>query len=247
MNRAQFKQYCLRALGHPVLKINVSDDQIEDRIDDAIQFFQEYNADATVRGFWSYQCTSQDVENGFITVPDNFISVIGLIPFSSSVFAGTMMGTAGLSFAGHAQTWDNVFMPGGITYLQMAKDYLENFDRVVRAAPRITFSRSSSRIYFDTNDKIYLKDGQRLVFEVYHTIDPAEFSKIYDNWILKRHAIALIKKQWGENLSKFSGMSMPGNVQFNASEIISNARNELEAIERDYAKNFDEPIGIFIG
>lgn len=60
--------YCLRKLGHPVIQINVDEDQIEDRVDDAIQFFQEYHFDGIEKVFLRYQITQADINNGYISL-----------------------------------------------------------------------------------------------------------------------------------------------------------------------------------
>ena len=69
--RSALQDHCLRALGAPVIEINVDEDQIEDRTDDALQFYQEYHSDAVVRDYLKHQLTATDITNSYITVSDN--------------------------------------------------------------------------------------------------------------------------------------------------------------------------------
>ena len=80
-SRQSLVDYCLRALGAPVIEINIDDDQLGDRLDEALQFYQEYHADATIRRLRKYKITQDDVDNKFITVPDTFITISRVLPF----------------------------------------------------------------------------------------------------------------------------------------------------------------------
>ena len=86
-SRQQIKDYALRRLGAPVIEINVDDSQVEDRIDDALQFFAEYHFDGVEKMFYKHQVTSNDITNGYIdmnNVDSSIISVTRLFQFSDS-------------------------------------------------------------------------------------------------------------------------------------------------------------------
>ena len=97
--------YAKRALGHPVIEINVDDDQIDDRVDEALQYYQQYHYDGIRRTYLKYQYTQNDKTriltdssegvtknsvtttwkegNAYIVVPESVISVINIFPFSN--------------------------------------------------------------------------------------------------------------------------------------------------------------------
>ena len=62
--RQELIDYCLRRLGAPVLEINVDDDQIDDLVDDAVQYFQERHYDGSERMYLKYQITQDDIDRG---------------------------------------------------------------------------------------------------------------------------------------------------------------------------------------
>ena len=59
--KATLKEYCLRALGKPVIDINVDDDQVDDRIDEAVQYFAQYHVDGVERMYLKYLVTAADI------------------------------------------------------------------------------------------------------------------------------------------------------------------------------------------
>ena len=79
-SRATLIQYCKRALGHPVIEINVDDDQVDDRVDEALQFYQEYHTDAVEKVYLKHLVTPTDQTNGYISVPDLVTNVVRVMP-----------------------------------------------------------------------------------------------------------------------------------------------------------------------
>ena len=77
-SRTQLKDYCLRRLGHPVVEINIDEDQMQDRIDDALEFYRDYHFDGTERTFLKHQVTQTDIDNEYISIPTNIQGIINL-------------------------------------------------------------------------------------------------------------------------------------------------------------------------
>ncbi len=65
--RAEFKEYCLRKLGKPVIEINVDDDQVEDRIDESLKYYYDYHFDGSEKIYYKHIVTSNDVTNKYTT------------------------------------------------------------------------------------------------------------------------------------------------------------------------------------
>ena len=80
--RAEFKEYCLRKLGKPVIEINVDDDQVEDRIDEAIKYYWDYHFDGSEKIYYKHQITDTDKANKYITLPENIIGAVSIFPVS---------------------------------------------------------------------------------------------------------------------------------------------------------------------
>ena len=91
-SRNQLIDYCLRRLGYPVIEINVDDEQIEDRVDDALQMFMEHNSEGSSRIAQFVEITSTDISNGYVDLNtafsgvynDRILSVTRVFPINDS-------------------------------------------------------------------------------------------------------------------------------------------------------------------
>lgn len=243
--RKTFIQYCLRALGAPVLQINVDDDQVSDRVDEALQFYQEYHSDSIARVYLKHILTQDDVDNDYIEVDDSVISVQRILPVSHITTS-----TSGM-FSGQYQMFLNQmhgtgFMGNLSEYVQ-SMQYLELADRITNSLPTIDFSRHENKIRFDSDWKVDLKIGNYIIIEAIKIIDPDTYTKIYNDQFLKRYAIALIKRQWAINLKKFEGLQMPGGVTFNGQLMYDEANNEITQLEEQVRLNWEDPTDFFVG
>ena len=206
--------YCKRQLGDPVLEINVDEDQIEDRIDEALQYYQEYHSDATIRTYLKHLVTADDVTNEYIPIASNILYISRLFPISSSFNSSfnffdikyQMM----LNDVADIQNF-----AGDLAYYEQMQQYLSILDMKLNGHPQTTFARHQDRLYihgeFKDGD---IKEGEYIVAEVYTVLDPDSHTTIYNDLWLKEYATALIKRQWGMNLLKFDGVQLPGVAQW---------------------------------
>ena len=86
-----------------------------------------------------------------------------------------------------------------------------------------------------------------LIIECYRKIDPSTYTDIYDDIYLKRYATALIKRQWGANLSKFKGVQMLGGVEMDGETIYTQAQEEIQRLEEQIQLAFETPIDYMVG
>lgn len=241
-------QHALRRLGAPVLEINVDPDQIEDCVDDAIQFYQEFHSDATKRTYVSYQITSDDVTNKFIPVSATILTVIRLLPFDrSSLGAGTGMFSIKYQAALNDITNMSNFM-GDLAYYSQMGQYLETLDMVLSGVPQVTFSRHEDKLlihgeWWDQE----LKAGDWVVLEVYQIVDPNVATSVYNDKFLKNYLTALIKQRWGQNMSKFDGVQLPGGVTISGKAIYEEASQELAALEIAMRLEYEPMPDFFVG
>ena len=246
--RQELIDYCLRSLGAPVIEINLDGDQIEDRVDEAIQFYQEYHSDAVVRTFVKHQITAQDVINEYIPLPEALISVLQVLPITST------NNSSGGFFSIQNQIASSDILNffgdiGGLVDYEISKQYLTLIDMSVNGlGQQIIFSRHMNRLNINVKwDEHGLTEGRWVVIEGYVTINPEEFGDIYNDMMLKKHLKALLKRNWGENLIKMEGMQLPGGVTINARAIFEDAMAEIAKIEEEYDMKYSFPPDFFIG
>jgi hypothetical protein len=243
-SRQSLIDYCLRNLGEPVLEINVSEEQIEDRIDEALQFYQEYHSDAISPVFHKHQVTAQDIQNEYITIPDAITVVTRIFSLAE---AGTSSGMFSAKYQIFLNDIFDLRFAGSIANYVQTMQYLNTLDMVFNGEEQIRFNRHMGRLHIDTDWSTSVQEGSYIIVEAYRIVDPNTFSKVYNDMFLKRYATALIKRNWGQNLSKFDGMQLPGGVQINAQRILEEANAEIIRIEEEMQLKYEYPPSFFVG
>jgi len=265
--KATFKSYCLRALGFGVIDINVSDDQVDDRIDEALQYFAQYHYDGIEKMYLKYQVTEADITraasnttttatdtidstitasfgegNGFIPMPSSVVSVIQIFPFDDS-------STNNMFDIRYQLRLNDLydFSSTSIIHYEMTMQQLDHLSHILVGEKPLRFNQHQNRLYIDMDWSHDVNAGEFLIIECYRKIDPASYSDIFDDIYLKRYATALIKRQWGANLSKFNGVAMLGGVTMNGEAIYSQAIEELNRLEEQIQLSFETPIDYMVG
>lgn len=242
-SREGLRDYCLRRLGSPVLEINVDDDQVEDRIDDAFQFYREYHYDAIERVYLKHQITEADKTNQYISVPDTVVGVQEIFPFTNK--------SDGLNlFSLKYQIMINdlySLMSTDLIYYYTVKREIELINQLLVGQKPIRFNRHMNRLFIDMDWAADVAVGEYLLVDCYRILDPDTYRDVYDDRFLKMYTTALIKRQWGDNLKKFSGMQLPGGVTLNGETIYNEAMSEIKQIEDDIQSSFQLPVDFFTG
>ena len=265
--KATLKSYCLRALGFGVIDINVSDDQIDDRLDEALQYFAEYHYDGVERMYLKHQITSADITratsdtsttatdvvdssvtatwkegNGYIPVPTAVLSVVNVFPITDST-------TANMFDLRYQLRLNDLydFSSTSIMEYEMTLQHLDFLEHVLVGEIPIRFSQHQQRLYLDMDWNNDVKVDEYIIIECYRKLDPTSFTDVYNDMYLKRYATALIKRQWGQNLSKFNGTAMLGGVTLNGPELFSTAISEQQKLEEEIRLSFEEPPHIMQG
>ena len=264
--RETLKQYALRTLGKPVIEINVDDDQLEDRIDEAIQYFQQYHYDGIRRTYLKYQLTAADKtrlsainpasetatknsvsttwyeDNNFLVVPESVISVINIFPFSDK-------GNLNLFDVRYQLRLNDLydFSSTSVINYDIVLRHLDFLDHVLVGEKPIRFNQHDNRLYIDMDWSNDLETDEYIVIECYRKLDPTVYTDVYNDIYLKRYVTALFKKQWGANLSKFNGVTMIGNVTLNGQQIFSEALQEIEKLEQEIRSSYELNPAMMIG
>ena len=265
--KSTFKEYCLRNLGKGVIDINVSDDQADDRIDEALQYFAQYHYDGIEKVYLKHQITQEDVDRsktnetstatdskdssitasfsegkGFIPMPSAVVSVIQIFPFDN-------VATNNMFDIRYQLRLNDLydFSSTSVIHYQMTMEHLDFLSHILVGEKPIRFNQHQNRLYIDMDYENDIDVGEYIIIECYRKIDPATYTDIFDDIYLKRYATALIKRQWGANLSKFSGVAMLGGVTMNGNEIYSQAQEEIEKLEEQIQLSFETPIDYMVG
>lgn len=241
--RAEFKEYCLRKLGKPVIEINVDDDQVEDRIDEAIRYYWDYHFDGTEKVYYKHAITETDKTNKYITLPENIIGAVRVFPIGDpSIRSDDMFNIRYQIALNDLYTLTAYSM---IPYY-MAMQHLALISEFLVGQQPIRYSRHRDRLYVDTKWDNY-NVGDYLLVEAYEVLDPNTFSEVWSDRWLQNYTTAKIKYQWGSNLTKFTGMQLPGGVQFNGEKIFNDAQAEIEKMEQEMILNYSLPVSDMIG
>jgi len=240
--RDGFKEYCLRRLGKPVIEINVDDDQVEDRIDEALKYYWDYHFDGTEKVFYKHQFTEQDKINKYITLPENIIGAVNIFDIGDYIASNNIFNIR------YQIALNDLYT---LTYQSMVPYYmafqqLQLLEQLLIGKQPIRYNRNTNKLFIDVSwEKIIV--GQYLVVEAYSIVDPAEFTDVWNDRWLQRYASELIKKQWGSNLTKFVGMQLPGGVTFNGEKIYGDAHDAIDKLEAEMINSYSLPVADMIG
>lgn len=238
-SREELKEYCLRKCGKPVIDINIDDSQVEDALDDALHFWREYHYSGTERTYLKMLTTQQDIDNKYYVVPEEVNSIMKV--FQGGYYAQSSSGSL---FNVEYQLrlndlWD--LSSAQLSGYYIARQYLAQLDDILNVEPRFRFNQYHGKVQIDWEWGNDIGLDQYAIIEVNQYINPEEFEGVYGNWVFRNLAAAYTKKRWGDNLSKFDGLQLPGGVTLNGPNIISEAKEEIERIEQDFIIRFQAP------
>ena len=242
-SKATLKEYCLRKLGKPVIEINIDDDQMDDRIDEAFLYYQDYHFDGVEKTWLKHQVTADDKTNEYITVTDsNTIGIINIFDI------GDATSTNNLFNVRYQIALNDLY---DLSRYELVPFYM-NFqnirmiEEILVGKQRLRFNRHLNQLHIDMGwDR--LNTGDFIVCKAYKVIDPDTYTDVWkDRWLL-RYAACLIKLQWGSNLTKFEGMQLPGGVQFNGAKLYDDAFAERQQLEEEIQSNYVYPPEDMVG
>ena len=248
-SRQELIDYSLRQLGAPVLEINVSDEQVDDLVDDALQYFQERHFDGIERMYLKYQFTQGDIDRGrakgttevgIVTTTgtstnisgygtttsnfyetSNFIQVPETVVGIEKIFKFDMSAISGGMFSIKYQLFLNdLYYFNSVELLQYAM--------VKSYLEDIDFLLTTeAQVRFNKRqDRLYLdidyggiNAGDFIVIDCHRILDPTTYTQVFNDSFLKRYLTSLMKRQWGQNLIKFKGVKLPGGIELNGREI----------------------------
>jgi hypothetical protein len=244
-SRQTFIDYCLRSLGAPVVEINVDDDQVEDRVDEALQFYQHYHSDAIEKVYLKHQITADDITNGYIPINTLITDVVRVMPIRDTITTNSLFD---VKYQIHLNDVYSLGFLGSLVDYEMSQQWMSLLDDIMDSDDKhISFERHKNQLRIDMDWTQEVSVDQYIVVECYRIIDPDTYTDVYNDYYLKRYATALIKQQWGQNLLKFEGMTMPGGVTFNGRQIYDDAREEIKELIEEVRLNWEQPVDFYTG
>ena len=269
-SRTDFKTYCLRQLGAPVLEINLASEQCEDLIDDALQMFQERTFDGAAQTYLKYKLTQADIDRGAgpgsaspvgITTTtatstvgitstfsyeenNNFLQippeVIGV--YKIFHFDGSNTITNNMFSVNYQLFLNDIYFWGATELLTyaMTKTYLEDINFLLTTEKQIRFNKRQDRLYLDI-DWDSVNEGDWLIIDCFRLLDPSDYGRVWNSQFLKQYATALMKRQWGQNLLKFGGVKLPGGIELNGRQIYDDGQKDIDILMERMSSTYELP------
>ena len=269
-SRTDFKTYCLRQLGAPVLEINLASEQCEDLIDDALQMYQERTFDGAAQTYLKYQVTQDDIDRGKgpgstgvtgITTTtatstvgisttftyeenSNFLQIPPEVLGVTKIyhFDGSNTVTNNMFSVKYHLFLNDIYYWGSTELLSyaMTKTYLEDINFLLTTEKQIRFNKRMDRLYLDI-DWDSLTKGDWLIIDCYRLVDPNDYGRVWNDQFLKLYATALMKRQWGQNLLKFGGVKLPGGIELNGRQIYDDGQKDLDMLLEKMSSTYELP------
>ena len=270
--RQELIDYCKRKLGAPVLEINVADEQIDDLVDDAIQFFQERHFDGVYPTFYKYKINQNDINRGrarggtgpavgiastsvtttivgvtttftyeensnYLQIPPSVLGVNKIFFFdSANTITHNMFSVKYQLFLNDIYYWGSTEL---LSYA-MVKTYLEDLDFLLNTQKQIRFNKRQDRLYLDI-DWSTVTNNQYIVIDCYSVLDPNDYSRVWNDSFVKPYLTSLIKRQWGQNMMKFTGVKLPGGVELNGRQMYDDAQREIDILMEKMSNTYELP------
>lgn len=240
--REEFAELCLQRLGKPVINIEVTDDQVDLAIDEALAVYRDHHYDASSKVYYKHLVTEKDKQRRYITLPDSIHGVTRIFDVTG-IYNGNNIFDIRYQIA--LNDLYTLTQQSMVPFF-MTMQHLELLNTILTGAKPIRFQRHQNRLYIDMNWKT-IAEGIYIVVECYQNIDPEEFEDVWSDRWLQKYTTALVKRQWGNNLKKFSGVQMPGGIQFNGQIIYDEAIREIEELDAQVINDFSYPLGFEMG
>jgi hypothetical protein len=245
-DRNALKNYIMRSLGSPIINIEVADEQVDDRIDDALQLFVERHYNGANRKYLEVQITEQHENDGFMVLPNEVLSVIHIHKRGKYAQMGEDVFMSD-EWQAEAAAFRAIEYGGGLVNLEMTGQTISALKTYTERLPEYTYNK--------TNNKLFILGiqppvGEKILLETYTAIDSTDIisTDIFDDSFVKRYATSLVKKQWGQNLSKFDGSStLPGGMTINGGNIMAEAKEEISELLEELETRYTAPLNFFIG
>lgn len=251
-NRTDFKDYCLRRLGFPVIDINIDDSQVEDRIDDALQYWQDYHFDGLQKVYYIKAIQQSDIDQKYIDLSDardaanNRLEITGVTRIFPVTDSQATVNMFDLRYQLRLNELYDFTSASYINYT-LTMQHLRTLELLFVGEVPIRYQRHMEKLYIDWAwGAQEAPVGTVVVAECYAIINPDVYNRVWSDRWLKEYATALIKRTWGANLKKFNNIQLPGGVTLNGDKIYDEAFEEIKALEEKMASEYYAPLEFYL-
>jgi len=242
-NKDELKDFCLRQLGYPVIQINVDDVQVDDAVELAFEYWNEFHFNGTERAYVKHQITQDDLDNEYITVSDGLIGAIRVFPIGGTALSMNMFD---LRYQLRLNDLWDLSSTSYVNY-ELTMQHLATLDLIFTGQQPIRFNRLTNKLYIDWDWKNDIAVGEYIVVEGIVITDPTVYTRVWNDRMLKKLATAYVKKQWGNNMKKFGGMQLPGGITMNGQQIYEEAMADIAQIEQNIRDTYEQPPAFLVG
>lgn len=242
-NRDEFREYCLRKLGHPVIQINVSDEQIDDRIDEALRYYWDYHFDGSSKVYYKHQVTVQNKTDQTIELPDNILGAVEIF-----AIADPSVRSDDLFNIKYQMALNDLYSLTSTSLIPfyMAYEHLALINELLVGRQPIRYQRHRNILHVDMDwEKINV--GEYLLVSAYEIVDPDLYTDVWSDRWLQNYCAVLIKENWGSILTKHVNTVLPGGVQLNGAQIYADAKEEREKLEKEMHDSYSPPPQFWVG
>ena len=251
-NRNDFTDYCLRRLGFPVIDINVDPDQVQDRIDDALQYWQDYHFDGLQKVYWIHYVTQDDINQKYLDLSNsqdaegNPMEIVGISRIFPLMDSQATVNMFDLRYQLRLNELYDFTSASYINYT-LTQQHLRSLELMFTGEVPIRFQRHMQKLFIDWAwGSGECPVGTVVVAESYALINPDVYGKVWNDRWLKEYATALIKRTWGANLKKFNNLQLPGGVTLNGDKIYDESFEEIKALEAQMQTEYGAPLEWFM-
>lgn len=242
-NKEELKDFCLRQLGYPVIQINVDDVQVDDAVELAFEFWNEFHFNGTERTYVKHQVTNTDKTNRYVTVSDSLIGATRVFKVGQNKMAMNMFD---LRYQLRLNDLWDLSSTSYVNY-SLTMQHLQTLDLIFTGETPVRFNRLTDKLYIDWDWDSDVAEGEFIIIEGYVITDPTVYTRVFNDRMLKKLATAYVKKQWGTNMSKFDKMVLPGGVTMRGVDIYNEAVAEIASAEQEIRSTYEQPPIFYTG
>ena len=251
-DRASFIEYCLRRLGKGAITVNVTPEQCDDRVEDALKKFYQRHTNAVEELYYILVPTEAELAQGYIAMPPDISAVVSV---QRPVTSGTPFNIEYQWQLSELYAMSSMYRYGDMTYYYMSKMHLSLLGREFSPIPSYSYNPVTRKLIVQGLQSVTQQVGG-VIAHCHRRIDGENptgdsnvtvYENLWDEQWLKEYATALIKKQWAQNLLKYNGVALVGGVTLNGEALNAEAQAEIEKLEQELMSEWEYPADFFLG
>ena len=242
-NKEELKDFCLRQLGFPVINVNVDDVQVDDAVELAFEYWNEFHFNGTERAYVKHQVTSADKSNRYVSVSDSLIGATRVFKVGQNKMAMNMFD---LRYQLRLNDLWDLSSTSYVNY-SLTMQHLQTLDMIFTGETPVRFNRLTDKLYIDWDWDTDVAENEYIIIEGFVITDPTVYTQVWNDRLLKKLTTAYIRKQWGQNMKKFKGMQLPGGITMDGQQIFDEAVAEIKEVEQEIRNTYEAPPAFYTG